>query len=381
MLKLARGASYILQILSKKMYNREKGAVLTLDAGGTNFVFSAIKDNKEVVDPVDFPAYPDDLHKCLHSIVTGFKEVIKHLKSDPIAISFAFPGPADYENGIIGDLPNFPAFRGGVALGPYLKEKFGLPVFINNDGNLFAYGEALAGALPEINKQLEAAGNPKRYRNLLAVTLGTGFGGGVVIDNRLLTGDNGCGGDVWISANKYDHHLLAEEGVSIRAVKREYRELSGDKSDISPKEIFEIAEGPKTGNREAAIKSFERLGEIAGFTISESLNIVDGLVVIGGGIANAHKYILPAMIKEMNGVRKTVKGDIFPRLQMKAYNLEDENEKALFLNNESAIVTIPDSNKTVIYHAVKKIGVRTSMLGTSKAIAIGAYNFALNQLS
>ena len=49
---------------------------------------------------------------------------------------------ADYAHGIIGDLPNFPGFRGGVALGPYLEHVFGIPVFINNDGNLFAYGEA-----------------------------------------------------------------------------------------------------------------------------------------------------------------------------------------------------------------------------------------------
>lgn len=60
------------------------------------------------------------------------------------AISFAFPGPADYPNGIIGGwLPNFPSFRDGVALGPFLQEKFGVPVFINNDGDLFAYAFAL----------------------------------------------------------------------------------------------------------------------------------------------------------------------------------------------------------------------------------------------
>ena len=87
------------------------------------------------------------------------------LEDTPVAISFAFPGPADYKNGIIGDLPNFPAFRGGIALGPYLEEKFKIPVFINNDGNLFAYGEALAGALPAINEKLAAAGSPKRYKN------------------------------------------------------------------------------------------------------------------------------------------------------------------------------------------------------------------------
>jgi glucokinase len=363
------------------MYKKDKEAVLTLDAGGTSFVFSAIANNREVVNPICLPAYPEDLQQCLTSIVTGFQKVMDHLEKPPVAISFAFPGPADYIHGVIGDLPNFPAFRGGVALGPYLENKFRLPVFINNDGNLFAYGEAIAGALPDINRELESAGNPKRYKNLLAVTIGTGFGGGVVIDEKLLLGDNGCGGNVWLSANKYDNQLIAEEGVSIRAVKRVYREISGDEAAFTPKEIFEIAEGVRTGKKEAAIKSFEKLGEIAGFTISESLNIVDGIVVIGGGIANAHKYILPAMIKEMNGFRKTTQGDVFPRLQMKAFNMEDEEERAAFLENESVTIPIPDSDQTAIYHSAKKTGVITSKLGTSKAIAIGAYNFAVNQLS
>ena len=87
----------------------------------------------------------------------GMRHISSQTDIPPVAISFAFPGPADYRNGIIGDLPNFPSFRGGVALGPYLSRKFGLPVFINNDGNLFAYGEALCGALPEINSRLAEA--------------------------------------------------------------------------------------------------------------------------------------------------------------------------------------------------------------------------------
>ena len=101
-----------------------------------------------------------------------------------------FPGPADYPNGIIGDLGNLPGFRGGVALGPMLEEKFGIPVFINNDGDLFVYGEAIAGFLPYVNGLLEKAGSPKRYKNLFGVTLGTGFGGGIVRDGELFIGDN-----------------------------------------------------------------------------------------------------------------------------------------------------------------------------------------------
>ena len=66
---------------------------------------------------------------------------------------------------------------------------------------------------------------------------------------------------------------------------------------------------------------------------------------------------------------------------MKAYNLEDENERSLFMNDDSKTVTVPGSDKTVLYHQTKKIGVMVSRLGTSRAIAFGAYNFALNELN
>ena len=127
------------------MYKHDHRIVMTLDAGGTNLVFSAIQGNREIVDPVCLPSQPDDLNLCFLTLVVGFEQIKAQLEEAPVAISFAFPGPADYEHGVIGDLPNFPAFRGGVPLGKYLEHKFKIPVFINNDGNLFAYGEALAG--------------------------------------------------------------------------------------------------------------------------------------------------------------------------------------------------------------------------------------------
>ena len=171
------------------MYTNDNRIVMTLDAGGTNFVFSAIQGGKEIADPVVLPACADCLDKCLGNLVEGFKAIQAGLPETPVAISFAFPGPADYQAGIIGDLPNFPSFRGGVALGPFLEDIFGIPVFINNDGNLFAYGEALTGALPDINRRLREAGSMKQYKNLLGVTLGTGFGAGVVINQKLLLGE------------------------------------------------------------------------------------------------------------------------------------------------------------------------------------------------
>ena len=159
-------------------FRTDKRIVLTLDAGGTNFVFSAMQGGDEIVEPITKPAEATNLIEVLNRIIEGFKDVKKLLEIKPVAISFAFPGPADYSNGIIDNSNNLPAFKGGVPLKSILEEEFGLPVFINNDGDLFAYGEALGGILPEINAQLEAAGSPKRYRNLFGFTLGTGFGGG-----------------------------------------------------------------------------------------------------------------------------------------------------------------------------------------------------------
>lgn len=363
------------------MYENDKRIVMTLDAGGTNFVFSAIQGCREIIAPISLLAIADDLMECLDCLVDGFVQVMGSLPEKPVAISFAFPGPADYKHGVIGDLPNFPAFRGGVAMGPFLSEYFGMPVYINNDGNLFAYGEALAGALPQTNAQLQAANNPKRYKNLLGITLGTGFGAGVVINNSLLTGDNGCGGDVWLMRNKKYTDLIAEESVSIRAVRRVYGELSGEQTDnLTPKDIYDIAEGIRSGNSEAAKRSFDELGEMAGAAIIHALDIVDGIVVIGGGVVGAAKYILPGMMREMRSTLSTFGGASFPCLQSEVYNLTEEVERITFLENKSVLVHVPRFGNQVVYNNSKKIGVTLSTLGTNKAICLGAYAYALAQL-
>lgn len=363
------------------MYSNDNRIVMTLDAGGTNLVFSAIRGGDEIVTPITLPSCACDLDQCLGQLATGFTRIREQLPEPPVAISFAFPGPADYPAGIIGDLPNFPSFRGGVALGPYLEDIFNIPVFINNDGDLFAYGEALTGALPEINNRLEKAGSIKRYKNLLGLTLGTGFGAGVVIDGNLLMGDNAAGGDIWCFRNKKYHPYIVEESVSIRAVQRVYRELSGDTHVYTPKDIFDMAEGTRPGNQEAALRAFAELGEMAGDAIAQAITLIDGLVVIGGGLTGAAKYILPTLLQEMNSQTGMMDGSRFCRLQSKAYNLDDEAEFNLFAKGEAVKIRVPGSGREVDYDPCKRIGVMISKQGASRSVALGAYVYALNQLS
>lgn len=356
--------------------------VLTLDAGGTHFVFSAIRGQEQVVEPLTRPSHGDDLRRCLDGIVEGFREVAARAPAPPVAISFAFPGPADYPAGIIGDLGNLPAFRGGVALGPLLEERFGLPVFINNDGDLFACGEALAGLLPWVNARLAEAGSPKRFRNLLGVTLGTGFGGGIVSEGRLLPGDNSGAGEIWLLRHKLERDLPAEEGVSIRAVRRAYAAAAGIDPERAPdpREICAIGLGQAPGHREAAREAFRRLGEVAGDAIANATTLVDGLVAVGGGLAGAAPLFLPALVAEMNAPLRSPAGGAVARLEVTAFNLEDPAERARFLAGERRQVAYGERGRTVVHDALRRVGVGLSRLGTSRAVSLGAYAFALERL-
>ncbi|MDD4970464.1 MAG: ROK family protein [Paludibacter sp.] len=363
------------------MYQFDNRIVMTLDAGGTNFVFSAMQANEEIVKPVCLESNADNLKKCLETLIEGFTRVKEGLSEIPVAISFAFPGPADYLNGIIGDLPNLKAFRGGVALGPFLQQEFGIPVFINNDGDLFAYGEAIGGILPEINRKLTESGSAKQFQNLLGVTLGTGFGGGFVTNSKLHLGDNGSGGDLWVFRHKKYRDCITEEGVSISAIKRMYMEFSGDiETALTPQEIFEIADGIKSGNQEAARRTFSEMGEEAGDTIAHAITLVDGLIVIGGGLTGAAKYFMPALMKELNGTIGKLNGETFSRLEMKAYNLDNEDELNEFIKGNSTFVNVPGTSRMVYYDSAKRTGIAISKLGACKAIAMGAYAFALHTL-
>jgi len=362
-------------------YSDDKRIVLTLDAGGTTFVFSAVQGNEEIIEPITLPSQPNNLDLCLATIIEGFGKVKAKLNVPPSAISFAFPGPADYPNGIIGDLPNLPAFRGGVALGPMLQEKFGIPVFINNDGNLFVYGEAIAGLLPYVNSLLEKSGSPKRFKNLFGITLGTGCGAGIVFNGELFIGDNSNGGEIWLTRNKLNGKINVEDGASIRAVQRVYAEESGIKDDsITPKDIFEIATGKKEGNKKAALTAFEKMAEAAGDAISNAITLFDGLIVIGGGVAGANSLFMPFLVNEMNGFFEREDGTKFNRLVQKVFNLEDEKSIQEFLKSNSKEIQVPGTSKKIVYDPDVKTGVGMSKLGTSKAVSIGAYAFALNEL-
>jgi glucokinase len=368
--------------LKSKNIKNDNRIVMTLDAGGTNFVFSAIKSFEKIVEDIKLPSHGNDLDKCMKSILDGFKEVSHRLNEKPAAISFAFPGPADYPNGIIGDLPNLPAFRGGIALGPMLKEYFGIPVFINNDGDLYAYGEAISGFLPEINNLLEKSGSSKRYNNLLGFTLGTGFGCGIVHDGKMFRGDNSCGAEIWLMRNKLMPNSNVEEHGGIKGLKNLYAKYSNLQFNQvpEPKDIFDIGLGKIEGNKQAALESFSELAEGIGDAIANAVTLIDGLVVIGGGLSAASELFLQKVVDEMNSQFIKSDGTKIKRLISEAYNLKDPVGLEKFLMSSSRKIKIYGTEKEIEYDWEAKIGVGISKIGTSNAVAMGAYAFALDNL-
>lgn len=356
--------------------------VLTLDAGGTNFIFSAIQGGVEVVEPIRRPAITYNLEQCMNSLIKGLHQVQERIGKPSSAISFAFPGPANYPKGIIGDLPNFPCFKGGVPMKSILENEFKQPVFINNDGDLFAYGEAVGGFLPNVNKILKEKGCKKEYKNLLGVTLGTGFGIGLSLNGELFIGDNSSGPEVWCTSSRHIPYNV-EEGVSVRSIKRVYSQLTAKSyaNSPEPKEIYDIAKGRVTGNQQAAKEAFISLGRVLGDTLANIMTFLDGgLAVISGGISGANDIIIPAMLKEMNATYTNYRGEIIPRLNQKVYFLNDKLQMENFTKGEVHKIKIPNSRETITYDPISKIGIGLSKIGASKSISLGAYAFALKNI-
>lgn len=365
------------------MYNNDSRTVVTLDAGGTHFRFNALRGNKPVTSTIELPSEAHDLDKCLNNLFAGFEQTINQLDEKPVAISFAFPGPADYPNGIFPTrLTNFPSFEGGVALGPILERRFNLPVFINNDADLFAYGEALAGTLPAVNQKLRDAGSVKEYHNLIGFILGTGFGIGVTSYNNMYIGDNCCS-EIYCTPNVLEPELIVEEGVSQRGVLYNYYLYSKDpdaKSITNSQDLYRIARGKIAGDQEAAIKAFETFGKVAGYTIAHCVTILDGIIVLGGGLSKSHKFFMPALLKELRAEMRTRQGDRLQRVPSYIYNLEDEQEFAEFAKGQQRQIPIYGTDETITCDTQKRLGIAVSHIGTSEATTIGAYCYALHKL-
>ena len=352
-------------------YQEDSRLVLTLDAGGTNFNFAAFSGGEIVGDSLNLTVQEispsNSLEESLNAIVKGFEFLIKQFDKEPSAISFSFPGPCDYKNGVTLNEGNLPAFSGAVALGPFLSKKFNLPVYMNNDGDLYTYGEACFGLASK-----------SRFNSLVGITLGTGVGGGFCFNKTMLRGETSNALEVWTTRNGIDTNTYTEEGLGKRALIRFY----GDQK-LTPEDLFEIAIKNKEGDSVLALKAFEKYGRVLGELIADLITLFDAPIVLGGGVSKAYKLFTPSMLETISSSIKGLDGSIKKRVVQNCYLIDSEESLNVNLDNDSQIkstVIIPGTDEKVEYMKSKDLPVFIGSMNTNQATQLGAYSYALHCL-
>ncbi|MCF8224247.1 MAG: ROK family protein [Bacteroidales bacterium] len=238
-----------------------------IDIGGTKI--SGIRLEGEKI--VDRAKADTGASRPVQEIMGTLFDVIRGVLIDDVkAIGIGVPGILDVEEGKIININNIPEFN-GVNLKKPIEKAFGIPAFINNDANCFALSEAYFGA-----------GKP--YSNIIGITLGTGVGGGIVINRQIYSGNLGAAGE--FGCVPYRDGLFEEYGGS-KFFEKFY--------DATGKELYDRAEKNDRVAKEAFLEYGQHIASIITYMM---LTIAPEAIIIGGSITNAYKYFEPS-IREM----------------------------------------------------------------------------------
>ncbi len=290
----------------------KKKLILGIDVGGTSIKFGVVKDNR-ILSEISLPTFAyENPKRVLKQVETGIIQIFnKYSLNDFSGIGIGFPGVVDVENGIVTSAPNFANWK-KVEVRKTLT-KFGLPIFIDNDANCAALGELYFGRGRELT-------------NFVMVTLGTGVGGGIIINRKLFRGESGGAGEI-------GHITIDYSGPLCKCGKKGCVEAYAGNSYIKQRTIHKLHEypdslilklvehdlekiEPKVINDAAlkgdqlAIKILRETGFYIGIGLANIANTLDiKHFIIGGGISNAGPILLNSIknsIKE-HGVKNIVK--------------------------------------------------------------------------
>lgn len=166
-----------------------------IDVGGTNIKAGVVDENYEILSLAKCRTEAGrPTEEVLDDIANTVREALeqagKTLK-DVVSIGAGFPGTCNDDTGLV-EYANNLGFT-NVPVCEELKKRLGVPVFMENDANCAAYGEYLAGAL-------------KGSKNCICVTLGTGVGGGILLDGKIFSGINYAGAEL-------GHMVINSDGI------------------------------------------------------------------------------------------------------------------------------------------------------------------------
>ena len=227
-----------------------------VDIGGTSIVAARFSDS-ELIERAEVPTGSD---RPAPEIMESLYEVIeKVLTEEVVGIGIGMPGFMNADTGEILVINNIKSFN-GFSIKPLVEKRFNLPAFQGNDANCFALGETYYGA-------------GRKYKNLVGITLGTGLGGGIILDRKIHTGLMGGAGELGCVPF---HGGIVEDICSAALFKNKY--------NTTGTQLYKKA---KAGDQ-ASLAVFEELAQNIGELIRAVMYILaPEAFVIGGSIANS----------------------------------------------------------------------------------------------
>jgi len=261
-----------------------------VDLGGTNLRVAAVDASGQVLDRisehVDYKVGPD-------RVICEIVRVIKNVRSrvalaELCGVGIGVPGFIDIDTGVLEGAANLPGFQ-AFPVRDEIQNALGIPIILENDANAAALGEMWMGA-------------GRNVKDLMLITLGTGVGGGIVVDGKVLHGCHGMAGEIGHMTVFPDGNPCGcgncgclEKHASATAIAAMGRMMHFGE-DVTSKQVYDLA---VAGNRNAKMV-FEAVGRALGIALANVINLFNfPLYLLSGGPLPAWEFFAPAMFKEV----------------------------------------------------------------------------------
>lgn len=273
---------------------KDSDYLIGLDLGGTALKYGICDSGGSIIREFLTATRADDpVNQILKKIADSASEALQFAEANNIqiaAIGLGTPGCVDIPNGFLrGSTPNFKHWR-DVPIKEHLENIFTVPVFADNDANAMAYGEFMFGA-------------GKGCESVICITLGTGIGGGIIIEKKLFRGSQYAGAELGHISVSYNGKKCRCGGIgcwemyaSATAMVENYLSVNPNTSSIKPREIFS---GYQNGDA-VAIRVVNEEIEMVGVGLASLVNIFNPeKIIIGGGLGEAGQWFIDRIAQEV----------------------------------------------------------------------------------
>lgn len=264
-----------------------KKFIIAIDLGGTNLKCALLDNHLKIKARSSFSTKSfDNKHKLIQGIVEATDSFILSQKLSRLAIlgvGIGVPGPVDTLRGIVHFLPNIPGWT-EIKLKKILEQKTKLLVFVDNDAKLMTLAEHEAGAA-------------KHYKNVLCLTLGTGVGGGLIINDLLYRGpDNAAGEAGHLPVNENGPLCGCGARGCLEKYVGNYQIIKDARKIFGSKITLERVSALANKNNLKAMDFWSQVGKKLGLTLSGVVNLLNlDLIVIGGGVSYAGRVLFESI--------------------------------------------------------------------------------------